>query len=115
MIMPGSHHVFVPCVGRTPPHHYHQSLRRQEIGTPGPADVRRLSDRHGVAQVTGPAGSATFFDSNCIHGSNSNITPYERANVFIVYNSVDNALVDPYDASAPRPEYIAARTFTPVG
>ncbi|WP_436778184.1 ectoine hydroxylase [Yinghuangia sp. YIM S09857] len=115
MIMPGSHQAFVPCAGRTPPDHHRASLRRQEIGTPGPADVRRLADRHGIEQIIGPAGSATFFDSNCMHGSNGNITPYERANVFIVYNSVENTLVEPYAAPARRPEHIASRSFVPVG
>ncbi|WTW95917.1 ectoine hydroxylase [Streptomycetaceae bacterium NBC_01309] len=115
MIMPGSHRTFLPCPGRTPPEHHRVSLRDQQVGTPGPADVRRLADRHGIAQVTGPAGSATFFDSNCMHGSNGNITPYERANVFIVYNSVENTLVEPFAAPAPRPEHIASRSFVPVG
>ncbi|MEU8135915.1 ectoine hydroxylase, partial [Streptodolium elevatio] len=41
--------------------------------------------------------------------------PYERANVFIVYNSVENALVEPFAAPAPRPEHIASRSFVPVG
>ncbi|HSA51583.1 MAG TPA: ectoine hydroxylase, partial [Yinghuangia sp.] len=114
MIMPGSHRFFVACPGSTPPDHHRQSLRRQEIGTPGPAAVRRLADRHGIAQITGPAGSATFFDANCMHGSNSNITPYERANVFIVYNSVENTLTEPFAAPGRRPEHIASRTFAPV-
>lgn len=115
MIMPGSHRHFVACPGSTPPNHHRQSLRRQEIGTPAPAAVQRLADRHGITQITGPAGSATFFDANCMHGSNSNITPYERANVFIVYNSVENTLTEPFAAPGRRPEHIASRTFVPVG
>jgi ectoine hydroxylase len=114
MIMPGSHHGFVPCPGRTPEDHHRVSLRAQQVGTPGPALVRRLADRHGIDAITGPAGSATFFDSNCMHGSGDNITPYDRANVFIVYNSVKNTLVDPYAAPKPRPTHIASRDFTPV-
>lgn len=31
-----------------------------------------------------------------MHGSSDNITPYPRSNLFIVYNSVQNALVRPH-------------------
>ncbi|MFI1379490.1 ectoine hydroxylase [Embleya sp. NPDC020886] len=109
MIMPGSHHTFVACPGETPHGHYRTSLRRQEIGTPDPDSLTELADRHGIAVLTGPAGSATVFDSNCMHGSAENITPYPRSNLFIVYNSVHNALTDPYAAPEPRPDFIAAR------
>jgi ectoine hydroxylase len=44
-----------------------------------------------------------------MHGSNSNITPYPRRNVFFVYNSVENRLLDPFCGLAPRPEHIATR------
>ncbi|NUU23206.1 MAG: ectoine hydroxylase [Streptomycetaceae bacterium] len=115
MIMPGSHREFLPCPGRTPADHYRTSLREQQVGTPMPDSVKRFADTYGIDQITGPAGSATFFDSNCMHGSNGNITPYERANVFIVYNSVENTLVEPFAAPAPRPEHIASRSFVPVG
>jgi ectoine hydroxylase len=114
MIIPGSHRWFVSCPGETPSGHYRSSLRRQEIGTPDEASLTRLAAERGIRQFTGPAGSAVFFDSNAMHGSNSNITPYPRSNVFIVYNSVKNTLVDPFGASAPRPSFIASRRFDPV-
>ncbi|MFQ5599830.1 MAG: ectoine hydroxylase, partial [Candidatus Krumholzibacteriia bacterium] len=56
-----------------------------------------------------------FFDCNAMHGSNGNITPYPRSNVFFVYNSVENALVEPFGGLEPRPEYIASRDFRPIG
>jgi ectoine hydroxylase len=114
MIMPGSHRTFVACVGETPADHYKESLREQEIGTPDPESLTTLADRHGIAMLTGPAGSATLFDSNCMHGSASNITPYARSNIFVVFNSVDNGLNEPYSAPSPRPSYIAAREITPI-
>jgi ectoine hydroxylase len=114
LIIPGSHRTFVACPGQTPPDHYKQSLRRQEVGTPDEASLARLANAGGIKQFVGPAGSAVFFDSNCMHGSNSNITPYPRSNVFIVYNSVDNALVEPFRAVTPRPTFIANRDFNPV-
>ncbi|NMH99194.1 ectoine hydroxylase [Pseudonocardia acidicola] len=114
MIMPGSHKTFVSCVGKTPEDNYRESLKEQEIGTPDQDSLTALANRHGISMLTGAAGSATFFDSNCMHGSGSNITPYPRSNIFIVFNSVENTLVEPYYAPKRRPEYIGARDFTPV-
>jgi ectoine hydroxylase len=55
-----------------------------------------------------------MFDCNVMHGSAGNITPYPRCNLFVVYNSVDNTLVAPFAAPAPRPEHVASRDFTPL-
>jgi len=109
MLMPGSHRHFVACVGETPENHYKASLKKQEYGVPDPASLTRLADEGGIVAPKGPAGSATFFDCNTMHGSNSNISPYPRTNLFIVFNSVENRLVDPFCGLAPRPELIAHR------
>ncbi|MQS34072.1 ectoine hydroxylase [Streptomyces katsurahamanus] len=114
MIMPGSHRAFLGCAGATPEDNYKQSLRMQDAGTPSDAALTRLADEHGIRLFTGGAGSATWFDCNCMHGSGDNITPYARSNVFIVFNSVENAAVRPFAAPSPRPEFIGARDFTPV-
>jgi ectoine hydroxylase len=115
MIMPGSHRTFVACMGETPADHYKESLRGQEIGTPDPDSLSILANKHGIEMFTGPAGSATMFDCNCMHGSAGNITPFPRCNVFIVFNSVDNTCDEPFAAPSRRPDFIAARDFTPVG
>jgi ectoine hydroxylase len=114
MLMPGAHRTFVACVGRTPENHYKQSLKDQEIGVPTQTDLTTLAAKHGIEQFTGPAGSALMFDSNSMHGSGSNITPFPRSNIFIVFNSVENSLVEPYSAPTPRPPFIASRDFTPL-
>lgn len=114
MIMPGSHQTFVSCVGEASADHYKESLREQEIGTPDPESLTTLADAHGIQMFTGAAGSATLFDSNCMHGSGNNITPYPRSNVFVVFNSVENALVEPFGALSRRPTYIGSRCFTPL-
>ncbi len=114
MVMPGSHRTFVPAVGETPDNNHEQSLQAQEAGVPSHAAITALADRYGIEQFTGAAGSALWFDSNIMHGSGNNITPYARSNVFMVFNSVDNALVEPYAARSPRPEHIANRNFTPL-
>jgi ectoine hydroxylase len=114
MLVPGSHHHFVACPGRTPENHYRRSLRRQEYGTPDRGILTRLVERGGIEAPTGPAGSVVFFDCNVMHGSSGNITPLARSNVFVVYNSVHNALVEPFGGTKPRPEHVASRAFTPL-
>jgi ectoine hydroxylase len=115
MIMPGSHRHYVSCPGQTPEGHHLVSLRKQQYGVPDHETLRWLAERGGIAAPTGPAGSVVFFDCNAMHGSNGNITPLARSNVFFVYNSVENELVEPFGGLAPRPDYIASRDFRPVG
>jgi ectoine hydroxylase len=114
MVMPGSQHTYVSCVGETPQDNYKSSLRAQELGTPDRDTLRAMAHEYGIDQFTGPAGSALMFDCNVMHGSGNNITPFPRSNIFVVFNSVANTLVAPYAAQAPRPTFIASRDFTPL-
>jgi ectoine hydroxylase len=116
MIIPGSHQRFVACVGETPDNHYKKSLKSQEVGVPDDESLTQLVNDFGITAPTGLAGSVTFFECNIMHGSNSNITPLPRSNVFVVYNSVHNTPVDPFCGLAPRPNFIAERIdFAPAG
>ncbi|WP_255952658.1 ectoine hydroxylase [Streptomyces odontomachi] len=114
MIMPGSHKTFLGCAGATPQDNYKKSLQMQDAGTPSDEALTGFAEKHGIKLFTGRAGSATWFDCNCMHGSGDNITPFPRSNVFIVFNSVENEAVAPFAAPVPRPDYIGARDFTPV-
>ncbi|MDK1474230.1 ectoine hydroxylase [Streptomyces sp. 549] len=114
MIMPGSHRTFLGCAGATPEDNYKKSLQMQDAGIPSDEALTDFASEHGIKLFTGPAGSATWFDCNCMHGSGDNITPYPRSNVFIVFNSVENPAVEPFAAPVPRPEFLGARDFTPV-
>jgi len=114
MIMPGSHRTFLGCAGATPEDNYRQSLRMQDAGTPSDEALTDMAAQYGIKLFTGRAGSATWFDCNCMHGSGDNITPFPRSNVFIVFNSVENKAVEPFAAPVRRPEFIGARDFTPV-
>lgn len=114
MIMPGSHRTFLGCAGATPKDNYRKSLQMQDAGTPSDGALTAMASRYGIRLFTGKAGSATWFDCNCMHGSGDNITPFPRSNVFIVFNSVDNQAVEPFAAPVRRPEFIGARDFTPV-
>ncbi|WP_020669885.1 ectoine hydroxylase [Amycolatopsis nigrescens] len=114
MVMPGSQRTFLPCVGETPDDNYKSSLKEQKIGLPDEHEITKLAAECGIEQFTGPAGSALWFDSNIMHGSGNNITPYPRSNIFLVFSSVENTLGEPYAATTRRPEFIGARDFTPV-
>ncbi|VVJ15017.1 Ectoine hydroxylase (EC [Amycolatopsis camponoti] len=114
MIMPGSQRTFVQCAGETPDDNYKASLKDQRVGVPSEDDITKMAAEHGIDQFTGQSGSALWFDSNIMHGSGNNITPYPRSNIFLVFNSVENALQEPFAASAPRPAFIAGRDSTPI-
>lgn len=109
MLIPGSHESYVACVGKTPDKHYKQSLKQQEFGVPDEASLRYLESKKGIVAPKGPTGSVTIFDCNTMHGSNSNISPYPRSNVFFVYNSIGNLPEDPFSGMPPRPAFVAAR------
>ena len=109
MLIPGSHHHYVSCMDETPDENYKKSLKKQEVGVPDPILLRYLADMGGITSCAGKAGSVVFFDCNTMHGSNGNITPYPRSNVFFVYNSIANQLDAPKGGLAPRPEFVAAR------
>ena len=109
MIIPGSHHHFIACAGETPKDHYKASLKRQDLGVPDDESLTRLVRDLGIVSPVGPIGSVTYFECNVMHGSNSNITPIPRSNLFIVYNSIHNKLVAPFCGLAPRPNFIAER------
>ena len=118
MLIPGSHRQYLTCVGETPEDHYRQSLKRQEYGVPDEDSLAELAHHHGIVAPTGKPGSVVIFDCNIMHGSNGNITPFPRANAFMVYNAVSNRLTAPFGVDKPRPEFIAARgepeAITPV-
>jgi len=109
MLIPGSHRTFLTCVGQTPEDHYRVSLKKQEYGVPDENSLAQLAHEHGIVAPTGKPGTVVIFDCNIMHGSNGNITPFPRANAFLVYNAVSNALVQPFGVEKPRPEFIAAR------
>lgn len=109
-VVPGSHLDYVVCAGTTPDDNYKTSLQKQTVGVPTHDVIATLSLLHGgLRSIKGQAGSVLFFDSNLLHCSANNLSPYPRSNLFFVYNSVNNRLQRPFVGSQPRPEYIAHR------
>ena len=115
MVVRGSHEHFIRCVGETPANHFEQSLKKQEYGVPSREALEFLVERGAIEAPKGAPGSALFFECNTMHGSVGNLSPSPRTNVFLVYNSVDNALVAPFGATPPRPDFLAEREVLPVG
>ncbi|MCH4565397.1 MULTISPECIES: ectoine hydroxylase [Halomonas] len=109
MLIPGSHRLFVPCVGETPEMNWTESLKAQRLGVPDQDALAMLAENGGIQAPKGPAGSLLLFECNTLHASNENMSPWPRSNLFFVYNSVDNILVEPYAAPAPRPEFLGTR------
>jgi len=114
MLIPGSHHKYLTCVGATPDNHYLSSLKRQEYGVPDEDSLAALAHEHGIVAPVGDPGTVIVFDCNMMHGSNGNITPFPRANAFFVYNAVSNRLGAPFGATRPRPAFVATRTPEPL-
>ncbi|ALG83387.1 ectoine hydroxylase [Gordonia phthalatica] len=114
MLMPGAHRTFVPCIGSTPDGNFRESLQQQRVGVPSERVITELGYEFGIDQFTGAAGAGLFFDANSMHASGNNISPYPRANLFLVFNSVENAPRQPYGGTAPRPAHLAERDVTPL-
>lgn len=109
MLIPGSHRQYVVCEGETPDNHYLESLKKQEYGVPSDDCLEALAAQGGIVSATSKPGSVIVFDCNVMHGSNGNITPFPRSNVFFVYNAMSNKVVNPFCNQTPRPEHICTR------
>jgi ectoine hydroxylase len=70
-----------------------------------------LVARLGMRAATGAAGSMVLFDPRLVHGSGTNMTPYDRQLLIITYNSVDNV---PEEVPSRRPEFLSASDTTPL-
>jgi ectoine hydroxylase len=112
MLIPGSHKTFVACAGETPDKNHENSLKKQEVGVPSQDSLTKMADTFGIDYASGSAGTVILFDSNTLHGSNGNITPFARSNAFFVYNAWSNRLQAPFAAKAPRPAFLSERAPT---
>lgn len=109
MLIPGSHLQYAACEGETPDNHYEASLKKQEYGVPSDTQLEDMVNKGGIVSAKCKPGSVIIFDCNTMHGSNGNISPEPRSNVFFVYNAVSNQVTSPFCEQPPRPEYICSR------
>ena len=73
------------------------------------ATIGALVAANGMIAAKGSPGSALFFHGNIVHGSGSNMSPWDRVIVYISLCRVDNHI-----RRFKRPEWIAHRDFTPI-
>ena len=106
MLVPGSQQCFLACAGDTPDDHFRVSLRNQQHGVPDGQHLEELIAPRGIELILGDPGSAVFFDCNVMHGSSGNMSPYPRVNLFVVFNSVDNRIVEPFGGRRHRPAFL---------
>ncbi len=69
-----------------------------------PEIIEKLASRNGLVSPKGPAGSVLFFHPNILHCSAPNISPFRRAVLIFVYNSVSNS---PHAVPSPRPPFLS--------
>ena len=73
--------------------------------------IARLVEKYGMIAPKGPAGSVLFFESNLVHGSAANMSPFDRNLMLVTFNHIENI---PIPDKEPRPEFLACRDATPV-
>ena len=71
--------------------------------------IARLVEEGGIIAPKGKAGSVIMFHSNLVHGSPSNMSPFDRTIVYLSLCHVDNHI-----RRFKRAEWIAHRDFTPI-
>lgn len=109
LAVPGSHReglVSTAAVDPTSPDHEAVSKYRYDITGD---TMERLVDRYGLEAITARAGSVVLMDMTVVHGSSVNISPLRRVVLYVNVCPVDNR-----GESFERPEYYAARDFSPI-
>ena len=71
--------------------------------------ISRLVAQGGIVAPKGPPGSLLLFHCNLVHGSPSNLSPWNRVIVYLSLCAVSNHI-----RRFKRPEYIAHRDFRPI-
>jgi len=94
----------------TTPNHF----ASRGYGVPSREALALLVEEGGIRFPKGPPRSSLFFDCNVLHGPAGNPSPFPRAGLFIVYNSVENGVVVPFGGRLPRPIFLAERKIVPA-
>lgn len=77
----------------------------------GVTALRTLSRTYETIPIVAPSGSLVFFDCNLVHASPMNMSPFDRAVVYVTYNDVANRMPD---IGSPSPEFLAGRDYSPL-
>ncbi|WP_396675474.1 phytanoyl-CoA dioxygenase family protein [Microbulbifer sp. JSM ZJ756] len=113
-VIPGSHHLFISCRGRTGRDNYKTSLRQQKLGVPQPDTMNEILRDREIRAITGRPGTLVIHECNLLHGSPDNISSNPRQVMMCVYNSVHNRPRAPFGGQEPRPDFLSNRDTAPV-
>jgi len=105
-VIPGSHKHYVSCAGSTDEKNYTKSLKKQQAGVPQIETMQQMLQSRNIHGIHGNPGTVVFHDCNMMHASPDNISGMPRVVLMFIYNSCDNALLEPYGFQSPRPEYL---------
>lgn len=103
MLIPGSHKAGVIEAG------HDVTTTSYPLWTLDQETITRLVDEGGIVVPKGPPGSVLMFHSTLVHGSPSNMSPFDRTIVYLSLCHVENHIRE-----FNRPEWIAHRDFTPI-
>lgn len=107
--IPGSHlHGIVSKAFQDPSSEDFETVSKYRFDIPRET-IASLVDEHGLEAIEGPAGSLLLMDMTVVHGSSVNITPLRRVILYLNVSAVDNR-----GETYERPEYYAARDFSPL-
>ncbi len=103
MFIPGSHKLGVVDAG------HDTTTTSYPLWTIDHDTIRKLVEQGGLVAPKGPAGSMIMFHGCLVHASTSNLSPWDRWNVYLSLCAVSNHI-----RRFKRPGYIAHRDFTPI-
>jgi ectoine hydroxylase len=109
LAIPGSHRRGLVSEARIDPtvaDHEQVAKYRYDIT---PETIAELVEEHGLEAITGSAGSVVLMNMTVVHGSSVNISPLRRLILYVNVCPTDNR-----GESFARPEYYAARDFSPL-
>ena len=103
MFIPGSHKGGVVEAG------HDLKTTSYPLWTLDNAKVSELVAQGGIVAPKGPSGSMLLFHGCLVHGSPSNMSPWNRVIIYLSLCAVSNHI-----RQFKRPDYIAHRDFTPL-
>jgi ectoine hydroxylase len=103
MFIPGSHKLGVVDAA------HDTSTTSYPLWTINHDTIRMLAERGGLVAPKGPPGSMIMFHGCLVHASSSNLSPWDRWNVYLSLCAVSNHI-----RQFKRPAYIAHRDFAPI-
>lgn len=110
-VIPGSHRMYWSAPAPEQTFSAEENFADQREGVPTDLAISEIKDRcqSEVTSIVCEPGDLVLFDCNLMHGSVANESGCARTNMFVVFNSVENRLVEPFSYSFRRPEQMAYR------